>query len=265
MTDESSRNLSSEEKCPQLIAYDIYPPHDMPLTPAPITRPWMDATPKRFAYRCLPLTIANQCGWVIGCPCSFSVRWSGDPAIEGLTIVFDEKPDPRISSLFGHGIITFNMPYLFRTPADTNLWVKGPTNWPKDAACPLEGMVETDWTNATFTMNWKLTRPDYLVRFERGEPICMIAPYPRNLLREISPIRTPLSNDKQSHDAYKRWSSDRDDFHAKIKSRDPDALKRGWQKDYFQGRDPGSEQAEGHLTKMSVRPFQVVDDHSENT
>ncbi len=34
-------------------------------------------------------------------------------------------------------------------------------------------MVETDWTAASFTMNWKLTRVGQIVRFERGEPICI--------------------------------------------------------------------------------------------
>lgn len=45
-------------------AYRVHPA-GLPLTPAPIDRDWMDATPDRFAYRCLPLVIANQAGWVI--------------------------------------------------------------------------------------------------------------------------------------------------------------------------------------------------------
>jgi hypothetical protein len=28
---------------------------------------------------------------------------------------------------------------------------------------PLDGIVETDWLEATFTMNWKLTRPNHTV------------------------------------------------------------------------------------------------------
>jgi len=35
-----------------------------------------------------------------------------------------------------------------------------------------------------------------------------------------------------------------------------EVLERGWQKDYFQGRDPGSEPVEDHQTKLTVRPFE---------
>ncbi|MGB7343206.1 MAG: DUF6065 family protein [Pirellulaceae bacterium] len=52
----------------ELIAYEIHPVTDMPLVRAPIEREWMDQTQKRFFYRCLPLTIANQAGWVTGNP-----------------------------------------------------------------------------------------------------------------------------------------------------------------------------------------------------
>ena len=147
------------------------------------------------------------------------------------------------------------MPFLFRTPKDINLWVKGPTNWPKDGACPLEGVVETDWTCATFTMNWKLTRPDHIVRFERGEPICMVLPIPRTLLTELTPIKMPLEKNEEAHEGFHRWSRDRDAFHAGISKGDSAAIKRGWQRDYFQGRDPGTEVFEKHQTKLNLRPF----------
>jgi hypothetical protein len=147
-----------------IIAYEIYPQQDMPLIPAPITREWMDNTQQRYAYRCLPLTLANQAGWLICNPSSFCVRWNGGPGVEDTTVVFDGvKPDERISSLFGHGTITFNFPYLMRTPPEINLWVKGPTNWPKDGVQTVEGIVETDWKSSSFTMNWKFARSNQSV------------------------------------------------------------------------------------------------------
>jgi len=248
MTDDDSKDF---------VAYEIYPPHDMPLVPAPITRAWMDATQDRFAYRCLPLTIANQSGWIIGCPSSFCARWNGGPSPRDLNIVSDQTPpDARISSLFGQGTITINMPYLFRTPKDINLWVKGPTNWPKDGVWPLEGVVETDWTCATFTMNWKLTRPNHLVRFERNEPICMVVPIPRYLLSELNPKKMPLSENSEAQEGFERWSRDRNDFHRRIKEGDEAVLNQGWQRDYFKGRDPGKDPFEDHQTKLKVKPFE---------
>ena len=240
-----------------LIAYEIYQQTDMPLTPAPINRPWMDDTQHRYAYRCLPLTLANQAGWVIGNPTGFTVYWNGGPRVEDVVLTFDnQRPEKRISSLFGHGVVTFNMPYLFRTPENINLWVKGPTNSPKDGVHALEGIVETDWTAASFTMNWKLTRPNHVVRFDVGEPICMVVPYPRGLPDSLSPRRQALDSDAEVSRAYRRWSADRDEFHRLVAAGDKEAIERGWQKDYFQGRDPGSERVEYHQTKLTVRPFE---------
>ena len=48
-----------------LIAYEIHHDINTLLEPAPIARDWMDAAPQRHPYRCLPLVIANQAGWVL--------------------------------------------------------------------------------------------------------------------------------------------------------------------------------------------------------
>ena len=37
----------------------------------------MDATPNRYAYRCLPLTIVNQTGWWVKNPVGFTATWRG--------------------------------------------------------------------------------------------------------------------------------------------------------------------------------------------
>ncbi|MGH7092879.1 MAG: DUF6065 family protein, partial [Stellaceae bacterium] len=47
------------------------------IRPAPVAREWMDATPSRYAYRCLPLTIANTHGWEILNAAGFTAVWDG--------------------------------------------------------------------------------------------------------------------------------------------------------------------------------------------
>ena len=57
-------------------------------------RDWMDDTTSKFAYRCLPLNIANSHGWEIASPCGFEVEWDGDPNVRGITIrALDGYPD----------------------------------------------------------------------------------------------------------------------------------------------------------------------------
>jgi hypothetical protein len=268
------------EKQSRLYAYELHQAADMPLSTAPIDRTWMDAAPQRAPYRCLPLTIANQAGWWIPCPASFTATWDGGLGKENVQITFNppaekttlaslfapimvsaDQPnpvvqnDPRISSHFGNGVVTISIPYLFRTPRGINLWVKGPTNYIKDGAQPLEGIVETDWLSATFTMNWKLTRPYHAVRFERGEPICMIVPVPRGLAEQLEPLYVPLDSNSELAADYRAWEKSRSTFNADLARLSPDAVKRGWQRDYMQGKSIRGQEAEEHQTRLHLREF----------
>ena len=65
------------------------------IRPAEPTRAWMDATPEAFAYRCLPLNIANAHGWEILTPFGFEAYWRGGAA-PGDVIV---RPDAGMPSM----------------------------------------------------------------------------------------------------------------------------------------------------------------------
>ncbi|MCI0461726.1 MAG: DUF6065 family protein [Gemmataceae bacterium] len=264
-------------------AYEIYSSMDMPVTPGPVDRLWMDESHLRAAYRCLPLTIANQAGWLIPSPVSFSAVWDGSQIQEGVRLTFDAPgrapavdpfgvnvvsfdvftapvhTDNRVSSHFGNGIITFSFPYLFRTPRGINLWVKGPSNYFKDGAAPLEGIVETDWLPATFTMNWRLTRPGLPVRFERGEPICMLVPVPRGLVESLDPVYVPLASEPELERAYREWEKSRSAFNADLRAQGSGAQQRGWQRDYTKGVTVTGQRADQHQTRLQLKEFRRID------
>src|SRR5262249_16882962 len=78
-------------------------------------RDWMNDTPNRSAYRCLPLTMANQTGWWIRNPVGFSARWNGTNEPGGIEFQFDAAGDfwsGWIDNQFGAGVITWNTPFL---------------------------------------------------------------------------------------------------------------------------------------------------------
>lgn len=237
-------------------AFEVSATDDMPLEPAPVSREWMDSSGQRFAYRCLPLTIANQAGWVIGCPVNFTARWNGGSQITDLKVRFARGcQERRICSHFGEGVLTFTLPYLFRTPRGVNLWVKGPTNWIKDGIQPLEGVVETDWNETTFTMNWKMTRRNHTVRFQQGEPICMIVPVARGLADSLDPVRRPLQSEPKLARAYEQWCESRNAFNEGLARQDTAFVERGWQRDYMLGLNTNGKPFAEHQTKLSLRPF----------
>jgi hypothetical protein len=241
----------------ELICY-LHPGWEPLIRPAEATREWMDATPEAFAYRCLPLNIANAHGWEVLSPCTFEARWWGGKGIDQVEIrlIGDAAPQMAPVSLFGQGILTFHIAGLFRTPPGWNLWIGGSPNRPKEWIYPLSGVVETDWAPYTFTMNWQFTHSYRWVRFEAGEPICFFFPVQRGYLEEITPRFVPMEADPEVLEQFKTWSRSRDEFHARMAREAPQAGSDKWQKHYYRGIDASGRQGSAdHQSKLRLAPF----------
>jgi len=238
----------------QITAYELVD-NPMELGPAQRQRQWMDETGDHFAYRCLPLSMANQLGWDILCPVDLTARWNGRHDLGAIEIKFHGEPSPLISSHFGHGVLTFTPGYLFRTTRSHNLWVKGPVNNIKDAIVPLEGLVETDWAPYSFTMNWKFTRKKQKVSFSRGEPVCRILPYPRHYLGKFVPDIRSIHADPKLLNQYKLWRDSRKHFIEDLKETGSEASREKWQRSYMKGENPYGNAFAGHETRVRSRGF----------
>jgi hypothetical protein len=239
----------------KLTCYSLY---DVPprLRPAPATRDWMDETPEGFAYRCLPLNIANSHGWEVLNPYPFSAIWDGGPGRQAISLAAENPAHLPALSHFGSGVLTFHIPAVFRTEAGFNLFVTGPVNSPKDGIAPLAGVIETDWAPYTFTMNWRFTRPGALVRFEENEPFCFFFPVARDLPESIEPEIRPLASDKEVKAQYEAWTTGRQNFLKELPVQGSDAQARKWEKTYYRGLKPDGSAGTGeHRTKLHLRPF----------
>lgn len=236
------------------------------IRPAVPARDWMDETPERFAYRCLPLTMANGLGWEIGSPCAFAVRWDGGTGTGAVTIEADPASEPhrRPVSLFGEGTLTFHVEGLLRTSPGWNLWVGGPANMAKDGIAPLGGLIETDWSPYTFTMNWRFTRPGHWVRWDEDEPFCCFFPVQRGTVESITPRFRPLEDDPALAASFARWSESRNAFQDHVEKHQPSAPAERWQKLYYRGMTPdGVRGTPDHQTRSRSCPFQAADVEGE--
>jgi hypothetical protein len=226
------------------------------IVPAPADREWMDEGTKGWANRCLPLRIANQAGWSIVNDADFDVIWGGKNGLESLKILARDKSREPIfaSSMFGYGILTISIPFLFRMPPLHNLMVRGPANFFKDGAAPLEGLVEADWTPYTFTMNWKITRTMRPIRFAAGESLCMLTPMLRGELNQFRGEIRNLQSDPELLAGYTTWHEQRV---AREKERMESASqeRRGVQGHYIRGQGYLGEAGSAHETKLALRPF----------
>ncbi len=232
----------------------------MKLTVAPSCRDWINETNRGYANRCLPMRIANEAGWVVLNDRALRAKWEGGVTTDAVVLEYTGSPPYAAISHFGEGILTFTIPFLFRTPSGIALLFRGPANTPKDAIAPLEGLVETDWAVATASMNWKFTRTNTWIEFARGEPICMVVPQRIALLEEVQPRILDIEQDPETHMNYQLWYKSCCQFTDGLRKREPEAVKLGWQRYYFRGTAPhlGSDlttATNGHHSRLKLHDF----------
>ncbi len=220
-------------------------------------REWMDATPSHHAYRCLPLTIMNQTGFWINNPVGFTAIWRGRMEPGTIEFWFDAAPEfwmGWINNQFGEGIITWNTPFLFRTnPPGSRLLILGPVNYFKHNLHPLTALVESDWISMSFTMNYKIMRPNEPVRYNVGEPLFQAVPLISNVCADLEGATinyNRLADNPEVYNSYLEWQKSRNMFHQQ--KAQGEVRGDGWQKDYFHGQDAaGRNAAPDHRTKVT--------------
>jgi len=224
-----------------------------PVIPASAIREWMDTSQEKFAYRCLPLKMANQVGWWILNTASFEVSWDGGEDITSIHFKNDEKPS-SVASHFGHGILTFCIPYLFRTSTEYNLIAKGPANYPKHGIYALDGLIETDWAVSTFTMNWIFTSKNEWVSFCKDEPICMIVPLKRGELESFQCTIVPIDSNPSLKAAHEGWALSREINLVENKLFNDNSSEK-WEKHYLQGNYPGVPKIKDTQKSIKLQEF----------
>ncbi|MCR9126872.1 MAG: DUF6065 family protein [Rhodobacteraceae bacterium] len=224
------------------------------IVPAPVGRGWMDRSRERAAYRCLPMNIANAHGWQILCRAGFSVRWNGTSGTDALEFRYDTPGVQPAISHFGAGIVTFDIPAVFRTPPGVAIFAMGPTNANRLGLAPLSGVVETDWLPFTFTMNWQVYARDHWISFRKGDPYCQFFPVRLDELEGYALELHDLADSPELHSQFSGFSESRRSFLAEMKDRDSDAARAQWQRDYFRGHGIDAERIKHRTSLKLARP-----------
>lgn len=218
------------------------------IRPCKITRDWMDETPARYAYRCIPLTAANSMGWEILNPVDTKIVWDGKDKGDQLHFKVQRTDPFAAKPHFGSGTITWYIPFIFRTPPDYGLIVTGPANQDKKHVVPLDAFIRSDWLPFPFTMNWRITQANEPVVFKQGEPICRIFPYPLALLNDMELEIRDLDEDPDFMQQVHQWNTERQGNYSKQKEAEAKWAKEGrkpelkelWNSQYAKGK--GSEE-----------------------
>jgi len=179
------------------------------IRPCKAARDWMDKSPKKYVYRCIPLIAANTMGWELLNPIDADIVWNGGAMNTDVSVKQSVRDKFGPVSHFGVGMVTWYVPFIFKTSPDLGLIVTGPANHERDDVVPLDAFIRTDWLPFPFTMNWRITRPDHTVSFKAGEPISRVLPYPIALLNETELEIVELSSDQGFLDEVNQWGAAR--------------------------------------------------------
>lgn len=163
------------------------------------------------AYFCLPLTMANQHGFILLAAYDFSVIWNGKEGQHDVKVFHETKDNSiqRISPHFGMGTFTVETPWVIRTPKGVNTLVINPPNYYIDGIIHMSACVETDNLRRNFAFNLKITRPHTLINIKKGTPIGYMLPYPRFFIDdyqikidEDAVSREILENERKTSDLF---------------------------------------------------------------
>ena len=191
-------------------------------------------------YRCLPLTIGNQYGFIVSLEFDVGFEWNGGDSTEDLKLYFNEELNetdnikyPNIASHFGHGIITINTPYFFRTPPGVNLITMNPPNHVIPNVTVMTGVVETDNLRRSFTFNLKIQIPNIKTVIPAGYPLAAFMPIPRYYCDEFNLDFAENIFSKEIVDEEIKANKDSGEHREKVEP----TLKHGIGKHYMQGKD----------------------------
>ena len=204
------------------------------------------------AYRCLPLNMANQHGWAVYPTDDVLAYWNGGNTLNDIYLC---PEDTQIaSSVFMHGILTFHLDFLVRTPENYSLYISGAPNHFIKGARPMTGFFESNWAQYSFTMNWQL-EPNTRVIFRKTDPICFFFPIQRSTyLEDFELVEESLdSQEKDYIDRFRYFEESRDSFIDK-KYRN-EVGRDDWQKYYFRGHFPDGSKCpySNHQTKVKLK------------
>jgi Family of unknown function (DUF6065) len=230
----------------------------------------MNQTPGSYAYRCLPLSIANAHGWEVRCPVTCEAEWNGGSTKDDIHVTFADEENSSMGnkqstsfaeSHFGSGILTFNVGVVIETPPGYDLWVTGPVNEFKDGIQALSAVIESYWMPFTFTMNWKITRPHLKVRFEKDEPFCFFFPIEHGALERFNPTFEKIGEEPDLERQYKFA------FYKralpllalrKVKGKELNIQGKdrfeGW---YIRGEMPDGTEIADHKKRLQLKPFKM--------
>ena len=220
----------------------------------------MDATNQRFAYRCLPLNIANAYGWEVLCNAGFLAMWWGGEGLDSIVI----EPGPRHhrsgDQLFWprHPHLPSTVPVQYRAgrradgagadqPAKG--WYRRALRRDRNRLVAVQLHHELDVHPAGHAGPLREGRALFSTFFQCGAARSKTSS--RSLRCSLPTLTSSASTIT--------WTASRERFNVDLKQPGSEAQSDKWQKLYSRGLAPDGTQAatESHRTRLRLQPFKA--------
>jgi hypothetical protein len=103
-------------------------------------------------------------------------------------------------------------------------------------------------------MNWKVLKPKTPIWFKKGEPICMILPYPVALLEQCRTRQESIEGEPALFQAFLKWRETRTQQHRDLEAGKDPAMT--FKLDYVRGANPDGTFAGSHWSKLKLGRFE---------
>jgi hypothetical protein len=205
-------------------------------------RDWFD---KNF-YRCLPISLGNIQGFVISVPFDFDIFWTGGNSRNDLIFNFYEdeknfhkKCHVNVESHFGYGILTINLPIIFKTPPNVNLMTISPPNFLIPGLTPITSVIETDNLRYSFGLSIKVDINNIWIKIKKNSPLIGIIPIPRNFCDNFEIVNAYDILDKEEVEEERKIAHEHFiiNYNAFNNNKLNKKTKTQWNKTYLNGTD----------------------------
>lgn len=140
-----------------------------------VKRNWMDETPNKHAYQCMPVSLANTLGWGISFPTDISFIWDGicDTTDSHVKILSGEE---YCSTGRGNATISFNTYLTLKTDESiTTLIMPVPNEFNENAQC-FTNLISTSFYKPMLPIAWRIIKPNVEITIPAGTPVATIIP-----------------------------------------------------------------------------------------
>jgi hypothetical protein len=158
--------------------FDVYelPGPTAILEPLPTKRQWATDLPYPHAYKCFPMTLANQMGYGISFPDDIILEWDGNMNVlpSSVKVTSGHK---WVNMDRGWGTVSFNTGLVFKTDEDVSMLSYPVPNLFVEGFQLFTTLISTSFFESPWQVAGQITRSNYKIVLPARTPVSAVKPF----------------------------------------------------------------------------------------